>query len=759
MQDIQRPDKTTLSFLITQLQSGSYMIPSFQRPFEWKPTAVTELLQSILQNYYIGTLLFWKVSNSVQDKLDCKDIEGFIETQNGRTKNFVVLDGQQRLTALYYALAAPAIVYPVKGYKWRYMWYLKTDKLIEAIETENQELFADSVIMRYGSIKWMEFSKNNIEKQLKENIFPIELIHGGKKYFEWLTEFENVNGEHSRQVFEHFIEELVNSFTVSYIELDSELDVPKVCDIFRRLNSKGLPLSVFDLLNAMAVPQGIKLKELFSEAESTITYRLYGKLQMFLLQIMSIIVQEQCSPKYLEYLIPRRVKRVKDHNGTYSKKILFESNDQFINNWTEAVGLIQNAIKYMQSQHSFGIVSERFLPYPNILVVLAVLLKEKNSIQNNKASIDAKLQKWYWATIITQNYSSSVDSKVTKDVLEMREWFTDDQKEPFIISEAKSRLSTLRLQQQGPNSAIYKAIINMLFVDGACDWETFQHLTLIDPEKHNDHHIVPKSWCEKNGINQDDTNSVLNRTILSDETNKNVIKDRLPNVYISEMIAKSNDADITRILESHMVSKHAKEILLRNPFTVSDFQEFLAERERLMRSKMSDVIGITDNIEGMIQPETEFTNQYRLKNAIASCIGEFVWIDKYISTKSLELIAQVVNDATALNFKSIRLLMSIEKVTEAFRKEFLRFKHEMDAKGISSSIHILVDSKIKSAIHDRWIMGDNVVYNVPSADVVARGQYSEIKKTVERPPISEWWDKSLDIIDSWNKVAEIIKES
>jgi hypothetical protein len=40
---------------------------------------------------------------------------------------------------------------------------------------------------------------------------------------------------------------------------------------------------------------------------------------------------------------------------------------------------------------------------------------------------------------------------------------------------------------------------------------------------------------------------------------------------------------------------------------------------------------------------------------------------------------------------------------------------------------------------------------------VARGQYSEIKNTTNRPPFDEWWKNSIDIIEGWDQLQKIIK--
>lgn len=54
MKDAQKPDHISLNTLITRLREGRFVIPDFQREFEWRPADVRELMRSIFLDYYIG---------------------------------------------------------------------------------------------------------------------------------------------------------------------------------------------------------------------------------------------------------------------------------------------------------------------------------------------------------------------------------------------------------------------------------------------------------------------------------------------------------------------------------------------------------------------------------------------------------------------------------------------------------------------------------------------------------------------------------
>jgi hypothetical protein len=70
----------------------------------------------------------------------------------------------------------------------------------------------------------------------------------------------------------------------------------------------------------------------------------------------------------------------------------------------------------------------------------------------------------------------------------------------------------------------------------------------------DDHHIVPDSWGKKY-IKDGLSNSILNRTPLTADTNRQVIKARLQNAYLPELVKQSGETTVRAILESHFISR------------------------------------------------------------------------------------------------------------------------------------------------------------------------------------------------------------
>jgi ATP-dependent Lon protease len=158
---------------------------------------------------------------------------------------------------------------------------------------------------------------------------------------------------------------------------------------------------------------------------------------------------------------------------------------------------------------------------------------------------------------------------------------------------------------------------------------------------------------------------------------------------------------------------------------------------------------------GLIRPDDPFKNRIEYQRMISSCDEFLYWIDKYFSKAGLEYLLDSVNP---LQVKEIKILMSGKKVDDKFRKLFKEFAESMKTRGVTTQLRVM-DSKVEENVHDRWVLSKRKNFNIPSPDIVARGQYSEIKETTNKPPFAEWWNKSKDIIKDWDTIKKLKDES
>ncbi len=82
MKDAQKPDHISLGTLIGHLKEGRFVIPDFQREFEWQPWDIRDLMRSIFLDYYIGSLLLWRGKEENFRALVCEPIYGYEGDRN-----------------------------------------------------------------------------------------------------------------------------------------------------------------------------------------------------------------------------------------------------------------------------------------------------------------------------------------------------------------------------------------------------------------------------------------------------------------------------------------------------------------------------------------------------------------------------------------------------------------------------------------------------------------------------------------------------
>ena len=409
MKDAQKPDHVSLTTLVNRLREGRFVIPDFQRDFEWEPWDISALMSSIFRDYYISSLLLWKGKGENFEALACEPIYAF-NGDNGNPE-YIVLDGQQRLTAMYYAFMAPDAPAPRRANRFRY--FIRVDKFME--EAYDDAFTYDWTLRGENLIKYPD-------RQYQEHIFPLSVIgKPGWALPNWVQAYERYwenkakiahdrkeydaeqealrNTENARYFGDH-LRDITEQYQIAYIELDRDLELDKVCDIFTQVNSRGVRLDVFDLINAMLRPRGLQLRYMWREAEPRLSFVNTDRMNVYILQVMSILRQAYCSPKYLYYLLPGQERQVREPDGTLRREVLIPDKADFERRWTEAIDSLEKAIDLLRHPQEFGAIASRYLPYVAILPAFAALQTEARNLPDfSQLDAQRKIRQWYWASV------------------------------------------------------------------------------------------------------------------------------------------------------------------------------------------------------------------------------------------------------------------------------------------------------------------------------------------------------------------------
>lgn len=593
MKDAQKPDHMSLTSLVNRLRDGRFVIPDFQRDFEWLPWDIRHLMRSIFLDYYIGSLLLWRGKAESYEKLSCEPIYGF----DGRGEpSHIVLDGQQRLTAIYYAFFAPDIPAPKRAN--RYLYFIRVDQL-EAGNDEEAFIY-----------DWTRRGINLLadrEQQFARHMFPLAVIGaGGWELPNWVQDYakfweqreaeaqdESEAAMARRHVadaraFGERVRGIIEQYQVAYVELDQDLELEKICDIFTQINSRGVRLDIFDLMNALLRPKGLKLRQMWQEARERLAFIESDRTNIYVLQVMSILLQSYCSPRYLYFLLPGEKRQLREPDGTLRSEILVPDEEAFLRRWEEAVSAMEKAVKRLRHPHEYGAISSKFLPYVSILPAFSALLRRTEFLPSEKGlDSQRKIRHWYWASVFTNRYSGSVETTAARDFQDISAWFEDSNREPSLIGEFKARFRSLDLRrEERKGTSIYNGVFNLLIINGARDLVTDQPPDYGDVD---DHHIVPRDWAQGRTL-QTSIDSILNRTPLTGTTNRDFIRNRIPSEYLRDLIESNGEALVRRTLESHLISPAALDILMRDPFTEADYEAFVTERQRTIQDAIEALL-------------------------------------------------------------------------------------------------------------------------------------------------------------------------
>lgn len=199
--------------LLTWVQTGAIAIPEIQRPFVWSATQVRDLIDSLYTGYPVGYLIAWR-----NPHVRLKD--GSIS--EGKR---ILIDGQQRVTALMSALLGMSVINKE---------YRKTNITIAFNPLERKFEVTNPAIQK--DKQWIP----NIAAVLSPEVKMLRLV---KEYCE---QNEDTDQDEIYESIE-LLRGIVNNH-IGLIELNSDLDIETVTEIFIRINSKGTILSQADFV-------------------------------------------------------------------------------------------------------------------------------------------------------------------------------------------------------------------------------------------------------------------------------------------------------------------------------------------------------------------------------------------------------------------------------------------------------------------------------------------------------------------------------
>lgn len=574
-------DEVPLGQLLEQARCGQLQLPDFQRGWVWDDNHISSLLASISLSYPIGAVMTLQTGNP-DVRFRPRPLEG-VTLAAATEPEFLLLDGQQRTTSLYAALKSgePVPTRDARGNAMLRHYYADIRACLDPnVDREDAivSVPAEGLIKTFRGEVLLDVSTRDAE--LVAEMFPLGIVLDFAETMAWQLKYLNEGpGQYDDRlaVWTDFNGAVLTPFVqyqVPTIELIRSTPKEAVCQVFEKVNTGGVSLTVFELLTATYAADDFNLRDDWKARQQRFDAHpvLEYVRETDFIQIVTLLAT-----------YARRHEHLDANSGDDSKAppVSCKRRDvlrlplEDYERWAEpATAALERLVPFLHSEHIFA---ARDIPYATQLVPLAAIYVVLGSDAESHG-VRIQLARWYWCGVFGEIYGGSTETRFGLDLPDVVAWIRDGQEEPRTIREAQfqaDRLLTLRTR----NSAAYKGLYAQQMKRGGRDFRTGNS---IDVHAYVDdaidvHHIFPQRWCAENGIEEGYANSVVNKTAIDAHTNRR-IGGNAPSKYLAsiENQDRTDPDTLDAILRSHDIDP----VALRQ----DDFASFFNLRfERLLK--------------------------------------------------------------------------------------------------------------------------------------------------------------------------------
>ena len=474
------PSAVKIDKLLHRMEEGEIKVPAFQRGFVWKQTQVIDLLDSIYNDFPIGSILLW---NSHERLKSSRNIGGFVipEREPSYPVNYV-LDGQQRLSAVYGVFCKRR--------------ELTTDEKYR-VDPTIFELFFDLDEEKFVG----EADRTPFGVYLK-----LSCLFSTKDFLRAVQDLDSDRMSRAERLLSKF-----SNYEVPVI-VTSKRNKGDVGTIFERINNTGTKLTTFDLMIAWTWSEDFHLREKIDEILETLDQKGFGDTdEKIVLQCLSAIVKQTAKTKDILSLEPEEVKA----------------------NVSKLQDALEKTVDFLGTE--LKVLSGDFLPQSHQIIPITYFFSKVNTPTAQQSDL---LKRWFWRTSFSLRYAGATDLRLNQDIglfgriasceIECLEKFDLPLTErtliqtPFTRTNVYTRSFLLLLGQLNPRNLVNGVSIDL---DAA--------LSKYNSKEY--HHIFPRAFLKERDVPPNKINSVCNFCYLPADSNKKISR-RAPSDYVFNVV-------------------------------------------------------------------------------------------------------------------------------------------------------------------------------------------------------------------------------
>lgn len=517
------------------IELGQLTLPRFQRFEAWTHNEVSNLLRSMLRGLPTGAALILRVDGPEQFR--SKYLAG--TPQDGRNVTEQLLDGQQRLTAMWKSLYN---LYDNRTF------LVSIDKSTidfninpsDYLESNEIEVVAQAIYERKGSRypMWV----NEAKECWGRGLIPVHLLRPediSKEKKAWLKAAASDDIE-MREFLDDLIDALrerIKHFNLPYLELPSTTKKHVALDVFIKLNTSSVKLTAYDIVVALVEDAAeTSLHELVDSLVMKVPKaKDYTDLPDLVLDTVAL----------LQDIIPSQAGYV---NINY-RQLVFE--------WDDLVSCFTRMVDLLEEEH---IYDEKRLPSYTALPVLAALTKYLPTNADQLGNARHILKKYLWRAFLTDRYERATPSKSLADFRKIRDYLLgkgeyedipifNEQEYPSPVKEIISDAAWAKNR-----TIIGRGLLALQIKCGAYDIADNTPANKQSVLSREYHHLFPAALLGKADLPNNRIFSAVNCALISWRTNRK-ISDKNPMQYLLERAESCDlgEPERDRRLRSHLI--------------------------------------------------------------------------------------------------------------------------------------------------------------------------------------------------------------
>ena len=585
----------TISKIHSAIADGSFALPTFQRDSVWSKEKEKELFVSLLRGRPTGSLLLLNYTEPDKKLFAVKNFAGGPEVMAESTQ-YLVLDGQQRMTAIY---RAARIGWKVgRGYQ---RAVLKVSDLLAGEEGE----------LATGHIDfWAQSTVPDApHKQADDGYIDLRLLFNREKLDDWMHYYLQDRSDENRANTRRKIRERaprlenLDDYRFPVLEISADTEIGDVAEIFEHMNSRGQELNKFDLMVARtyeADPDNKEKDKFNLREEWEDLYDDHPNLE----RVGLSVDKDGLLP--LE-LIALQVARNRDWKGEVrgiSASSVLKLDKRYVHGTSTEVEHLKNlslttAVEALDEAANFlisicGVVHGRLMPQKKLLLPIADQFFNANARPDFERLKNSQLRKWFFASCLSGRYYGGVNSYVEGDCKELEAW-VETGVVPGHVKEFDAGfvrgLDFAKRDNIRAGSIYEKAMMALVVSSGAKDWKEDGPLMseVAKTESVEIHHMVPemrlKDWYSGRGADaRSARNKIANLTPISSSANGGFRNDS------PDSVAQRLD-NSSAVFGSHHVDEQKLRAGSESP---EAFDAHQASRSKMLQDMAIKELGLAD---------------------------------------------------------------------------------------------------------------------------------------------------------------------